>query len=75
MVELGNANRQTVKEWQTAEASNPIEGKTPQEIDAWIEVNVIDLPTSKIALKHMARVLVVHEKQLEVLELLLKKLL
>jgi hypothetical protein len=66
-----NGNRATIttsegdalRQSQQAAASNPIDGLTLAEALAWIDTNVVDLPSARAALKQLAKILFVVRAQ------------
>lgn len=46
---------------RAAVATNPLRGKTPDQVEAYIESNVTDLASAKDTLKTMGRVLALHD--------------
>jgi hypothetical protein len=67
MAEQVSNRIQTARE-ALAENSNPLNGKTPAQADAYIEANVTNLATAKIALKLIVRLLMLIFRRLDVLE-------
>lgn len=66
------SDRQLAARYKRAEAGNPVAGKSPDEAEAYIENQVNDLASAKVALKKMARTLALHDAYIKQLIKLLK---
>lgn len=53
---------------KTEAGINPLDNLTVAEALAWIEANVIDLPSAKTALKQAVKIFAIHERRLRIIE-------
>lgn len=63
----GDSQAEVVAAYKAAQATNPISGMTPAEVDAWINANVNTLSEAKVALRRVGAILAVHDAVLDAL--------
>ncbi len=64
-VTITTSDGDTLRQSQQAAAANPIETMTLADALAWIDANVVDLPSARAALKHLAKTLFVLRAQVQ----------
>lgn len=71
-VTFTNASGDALRTAKTQAGTNPLDGLTLAQIDAWIVANVTDLASAKTALRQMAKLVAIHERRLDRIEAALK---
>ena len=66
-VRVGDEDALLIKQYKALQATNPMNGMSPEEVDGWILANITDLASAKVALRHVGKILAMHDLYLDVL--------